>query len=379
MSTMDEGSGGTINYNIALGVQALSGADLGSGTEDISHNIAIGTDSLRLTSGDASTGQIAIGRQALSALTSGNRTTAIGYQAGLTATTIDYTTIVGYQAGLKLLDSTHNTLVGYNAGYSLGSDQASNNTFIGTTAGANGDYTTTNNNTANNNVGIGKSAMGDKQGSGSDFTFTGYSNVAVGVESLQIVRGGHKNTCLGFRSGQSIGNGDAHTLIGYSSGSTIDGGRRCTVIGDSANVSSAGAIDQIVIGQGATGVGDNTAIIGNSSVTDVYMGDNGSAWSTTSDGRLKENIEEWSTGLDAINKLRVVEYNFKEDNPYKYDHKKKRQGIIAQEAIEAIPEMVKDDGEWLSANQEPMIWALVNSIKELTNKVNELETKLKEK
>ena len=106
------------------------------------------------------------------------------------------------------------------------------------------------------------------------------------------------------------------------------------------------------------------------------MGDNGSAWSTTSDGRLKENIKEWSTGLNAINKLRVVEYNFKEDNPYKYDHKKKRQGIIAQEAIEAIPEMIKDDGEWLTANQEPMIWALVNAVQELTKKVNELETKL---
>ena len=39
-------------------------------------------------------------------------------------------------------------------------------------------------------------------------------------------------------------------------------------------------------------------IIGNSSVTDVYMGDNGSTWSTTSDGRLKENVEDWNVGLD---------------------------------------------------------------------------------
>jgi len=38
--------------------------------------------------------------------------------------------------------------------------------------------------------------------------------------------------------------------------------------------------------------------------------------------------------------------------------------------------MIKDDGEWLTANQEPMIWALVNAVKELTKKVNILETKL---
>ena len=105
------------------------------------------------------------------------------------------------------------------------------------------------------------------------------------------------------------------------------------------------------------------------------MGDNGNAWSQTSDGRLKENVKDWGKGLDEINKLRVVEFNFKKDNPFDYNSKKKRQGIIAQEAQEVLPEMVKDDGEWLSANTEPMVWALVKAVQELSAKVEELEKK----
>ena len=60
------------------------------------------------------------------------------------------------------------------------------------------------------------------------------------------------------------------------------------------------------------------------------MGDNGSTWGTTSDGRLKENVEDWNVGLDTINNLRIVSYNFKKDNPYQYNNSdKKRQGIAA--------------------------------------------------
>ena len=28
--------------------------------------------------------------------------------------------------------------------------------------------------------------------------------------------------------------------------------------------------------------------------------------------------------------------------------------------------MIKDDGEWLSSNTEPMVWALVKSVQELS-------------
>ena len=113
-------------------------------------------------------------------------------------------------------------------------------------------------------------------------------------------------------------------------------------------------------------------------MTDVYMGDNGNTWSQTSDGRLKENVKEWNKGLDEINKLRVVEFNFKKDNPFDYNSDKKRQGIIAQEAQEVLPEMIKDDSEWLSANTEPMVWALVKAVQELSEQNKVLEKRIEE-
>ena len=37
--------------------------------------------------------------------------------------------------------------------------------------------------------------------------------------------------------------------------------------------------------------------------------------------------------------------------------------------------MVRDNSEWLSANTEPMVWALVKAVQELSSKVEELEKK----
>ena len=316
---------GTIQYNTAIGYSTMSQA-----LENAQHNTTLGYSSLyTLTTGNNNT---SVGSFSSNKLTTGSSNVALGYKALNTATT-----------------ASSNVAIGVNAMESIPAGQA-----------------------VSNSIAIGYEAF---KGSGS--TTTGANGqVAIGYQALMSITTGGENVALGFRSGNNIDTGDSHVLVGNASGTTLTNGRRCTVVGDESDVSASDALNQTVIGQGATGVQDNSAIIGNSACADVFMGDNGSAWSTTSDGRLKENIEDWSTGLDAINKLRVVEYNFKEDNPYKYDHKKKRQGIIAQEAIEAIPEMIKDDGEWLTANQEPMIWALVNAVQELTKKVNELETKL---
>ena len=49
----------------------------------------------------------------------------------------------------------------------------------------------------------------------------------------------------------------------------------------------------------------------------------------TSDMRFKENIKECDLGLDFINKINPVKYNFKEDSNTKY-------GIIAQEVLKAL-------------------------------------------
>jgi hypothetical protein len=167
-------------------------------------------------------------------------------------------------------------------------------------------------------------------------------------------------------------------MIGVLSGDATTTGYQNVFVGGRTDANIVGGVNQVVIGYNQTGVGNNTAIIGNSSCTDVYMGDDGNAWSQVSDERLKRNIEDWNVGLDAINKLRIRQFQFKDDNPFGFTPDKVRQGVVAQEAIEALPEMIRTNEEgWMSANNESMIWAMVNAIKQLSAKVEELEEKLK--
>jgi len=427
VSAMEAFQGGTgdvhantrFDRNIALGYNSFRGTDFNNAEVVVTDNIAIGDEALNSTGANGQVGTIAIGSNALTALTTGTRTTAIGYGAGKALTNCNNNTLLGYET-LMTADSGegNNVVLGASAGKLINNSSSDNNIIIGFEAGSGGTgamagcvvvgrdaMKATGSNAQTGTVAIGyetlialtsggyNTAIGYQSGldmtTGNNNTLLGWqtganivdghSNVAIGSNALDAVTSGHSNVGVGRGSGGSIQGGVRNSSLGYNSGDVLVAGEDNTILGYNADASGSSGSHQIVIGSGATGVGDNTAIIGGSNVTDVYMGDNGSAWSTTSDGRLKENVEDWDVGLDAINNLRIVSYNFKKDNPYKYDSDKKRQGIIAQEAQKVLPEMIKDDGEWLSANQEPMIWALVNAVQELSAEVKQLKKQLEDK
>ena len=117
-----------------------------------------------------------------------------------------------------------------------------------------------------------------------------------------------------------------------------------------------------------------------------------------SDLRLKKNVEDYSGGLELINQLRPVSFN------YKYGDDKQHLGFIAQEVAEVIPQSVYDTGtplekrdkdgkviEEIDENEEPvtlfeadeptklamayveLIPALVNAVKELSAEVQALK------
>tara|TARA_R100000664_G_scaffold2996_1_gene7036 strand:+ start:6608 stop:9727 length:3120 start_codon:yes stop_codon:yes gene_type:complete len=364
-------AGSAINHDSTDG-NVIIGNDAGTGgAAALISCVAIGYNAMNSTGGNAQTGTIAIGKDALTELTSGERNLAIGYQSLYQADACHDSIAIGYQAlggtdtgtnvkniaignyalDANMVHNTNNIAIGHNSLTNLIGSGAIYNTFIGTDSGlslTNADY----------NTGVGTGVFGKASGN----AVTGEGNSALGALAGYNLEGvAHSNTLIGYGAGNAS--------------NAITTGISNVCIGDGASTSSATADNQISIGTGAQGVGDNTAIIGNSSTTDVYMGDNGTAWSQTSDGRLKENVKEWNKGLDEINSLRVVEFNFKKDNPFNYNSEKKRQGIIAQEAKEILPEMIKDDSKWLSANTEPMLWALVKAVQELSAKVTELEKK----
>ena len=92
----------------------------------------------------------------------------------------------------------------------------------------------------------------------------------------------------------------------------------------------------------------------------------GGSWSVPSDRRLKKDVTPFTRGLEDLVNLHPVYYRYAEDNPLSLPSGERFVGVVAQEAGEAIPEAVIDDeGEYLYLETDPVLWTMVNAIKEL--------------
>lgn len=106
-------------------------------------------------------------------------------------------------------------------------------------------------------------------------------------------------------------------------------------------------------------------------VADIYTTGSITAqsYNATSDATVKENVEPIEQPLEIIKEIRGVTFNMKED-----ETKRKRIGVIAQELETILPDLVSEDSTGLkSVNYLDMIGLLVESVKELTARVEQLE------
>ena len=100
----------------------------------------------------------------------------------------------------------------------------------------------------------------------------------------------------------------------------------------------------------------------------------GGLWSVASDERLKEIDSEFSRGLEDLVKLNAIAYHYRDGNELNLSSEERYIGVTAQNMAEAIPEAIVDHpSDFLHVNNEPLIWTLVNSIKELDAKNKEAE------
>ena len=206
------------------------------------------------------------------------------------------------------------------------------------------------------------------------------------------------NTIVGGSAGSGLTTGDENVFIGYRAGTETQnnegGGYNCFIgaktRGTHPSHSQAIAIGhnidaapgQVALGTGASG-----------KVYNEFNTDN--AWSQGSDRRLKKNINDSTLGLEFINDLRPVTYQWKPSNELPeefYLHNEENQrdvetimtGLIAQEVKEAIDKSgVERFGGWdedtdgiQQIKKELFVFPLINAVKELTAKVKELEKKL---
>lgn len=340
----------------AIGTNALANLD----TSAERSNIAIGTDAL--FSANTQEANIAVGARALYYMDSNaGDCVAIGKEA-LYQNRNSQNVAVGVYSGRNSFAGQRNVGVGYGA-------------LAGNPAGAAA--------FGNDNTAIGAQALYALQSGGN-------TNTAVGVRALESVTTALGNVAFGVNAGKGLTTGSANTLVGRYAGEFLTSGSDNVIIGTAAGrfisgtstpvTGAANSIsigrdtkfanptpnNQIVIGWNANGVADNTIMLGNGSITNLYCY---GALSSPSDISLKENVEELPYGLAEVVNMRPVEYDLKADGRHDI-------GFIAQEMQQVVPDVVTEMGDGiLSIQYAKLVPVLVNAIKELQAEVELLKSK----
>ena len=415
---------------------SISGLTVGKGGGSVSGNSAFGNGALNSNTSGAN--NFAGGYQALYSNTTASYNTAVGYQAGYANTTGQYNSFFGSLAG-KANTANGNAFFGYATGIS--NTTGVGNSFFGALDGASGtgnppglsnttgSYNTAigaaallSNTTANNNTAVGYQA--------------GYSNTT-GIQNTYIGQGaGYSNSTSAYNCfvGQNAGynaTGASNTLLGVSAGYYITSGAKNTVIGqyngNQGGLDIRTASNYIVLSDGdgnPRGVFDGSGnfLVGTTSSTapnsgmSVYVGGAGNAqaiighstssgsgqayaaflynagtigsitqngttavsYNTSSDYRLKENVQPMTGALDTVAKLKPVTYDWISD-------KSKGQGFIAHELQAVVPECVTGKKDAVDAEGKPvyqgvdtsfLVATLTAAIQELNAKVTALEAQL---
>jgi len=94
-----------------------------------------------------------------------------------------------------------------------------------------------------------------------------------------------------------------------------------------------------------------------------------------SDSRLKENVSEYTTGLDDINKLDTVNYTYIRKTVAD-DGGRHHIGVMAQELMKVFPHSVgKHESGYYQIDPSELIYALLSAVKTLDAKVKLLEAR----
>lgn len=352
------GAANTFNatqYNIG-GNRVLSVA----GTQNLFVGFNAGTAS------DTSFGNSFIGDFAGSYST-GNYNSFVGSSAGSGNTTGGGNSFFGGGAGFSNATGSNNTMIGYYA-----NSTASNLTYA-TAIGSGAEVSTS------NSIVLGRSSP-----------FFDTDNVGIGTASPLSrlhVRG---NVFVGLTQNPNIAGGNA-LFLENDSGSTnnkfrIDAaGNFLYIIGTSNAGASAGA--GIIFRTAPAGGGESDRVIINSDGTVKLnnLGDAGTPQSTlcrnnlgaiafcSSSRRYKTNVEPYQDGLNLINRLKPVSFNWKTTDQADI-------GLIAEEVAEVEPRLAykNPNGEVEGVSYSQMSVVLINAVKEQQTQIERLREQNKQ-
>ncbi len=314
--------------------------------------------------------------------------TAFGFKCLHKTTTAKGNTAFGIQCGYEIT-TQHTDGIEDGSGNPLTSYQGSWNTFMGAYAGEKhtwgnynvciGAFAAKYATTLDQSCAIGFGAM--------ESASTAHNNNAVGHMALNDLTAGEGNNVMGAYAGDAITTGDFNTCVGEQAGTNLSTGGNNLCLGYRAGTSNSPS--------GNIAASSNKICLGDDNITNIYCEDTGIS---SSDLRDKTDISDFTKGLDWIKALRPVTYRWDKRTWYGTDaepygtpdgSKKKPElhvGFLAQEALEVekangyatdnnnmLMCNLTDDGMRYGMKYERLVPVLVNAIKELSARVEQLE------
>ncbi len=141
----------------------------------------------------------------------------------------------------------------------------------------------------------------------------------------------------------------------------------------------------VITDNGKVGIGNNDPLYRLDVNGEARKSTSNHSWIIKSDKRIKKNIKDFKEGLDALMKIRPVRFQYNG----KWGTKSGEPGIglIAQEVQQTFPYMVNKVEERLEAsdgkktpllefNPSSMLYVLINTVKELNQKIKDLESRI---
>lgn len=387
----------------------------------------------RILSAPGSTSNLFAGVGAGQNNTGGVNNSFFGQNAGLTNTTGNNNAFFGQQAG-QLSTGSNNAFFGDRAGFHTSTGGA--NAFFGQGAGQDNSMGGSNSffgggAGASNTMGSGNSFVGAISGFSNTVednnTFIGYfSNGATGINnataigfeaqvtqsnsivlgSINTVNGAAADTNIGIGTTtparrfhvKGVGSdgagqtdvritGTGQTAAGITLESTGTGGRTYSWLSTADNLAgggfgpgrlavfdvTAGSYRMVIDGAGNMGIGtfspDRTL-----TVNGTADKPGGGSWDSFSDERLKNIKGRFTPGLKAVMQLQPLRYAYKRDNALGINSSGEHIGFGAQAVQRIIPEAVsKNDKGYLLVNNDPILWTMLNAIKEQQQTIEHLQ------
>ena len=104
----------------------------------------------------------------------------------------------------------------------------------------------------------------------------------------------------------------------------------------------------------------------------------GNTWLAFSDERLKNIRGPFNTGLKAVMQLQPLRYEYRSNNAAGITPNGEHIGFAAQSVQKVIPEAVTANADGLlMVNGDPIIWTMLNAIKEQQKEIEQLKTEVR--